>query len=814
MACSPSERAGLRRDDVDADASYPVQDGAVSHGDAGRDTDAAVADGDTDSGTSDAEVPDDLDSGSDAEVPDDFDSGSDASAPDIDDPNNPFKDTDCDGLTDEEEFTAVHAGGLKTDPGVADTDGDGILDGVELGRTSSVDPSCDFPGDQDPSTRTSPVTRDSDGDGLPDGIEDRNGDGKRAPDETDPNVADTDGDGLSDGDEDQNANGVVDAQETDPLLYDTDGDGLHDGIEAASCTDPRRADSDGDGIPDGLEDTNRNGVVDAFELDPCDPSDGAAGTPAGAVCSLPNLRAVSFVSEDAADLQLALPAGFREALLQPLQVEQEKKGLLAWDDAKQITTIAFTQKSVSAESGVAAAEASVRASALPTAVVEYQRTFATWDGYPALSARYAVNDARDLTVFTNAIAQQLVPGSSGALAGNAGVQGPFKIQAQYVLRADASLLVIWAITPSSIVSTADNMLVMTDIAAGSALAHADDTNAVRCEVFATTRSKVDFLFVVDDSGSMANAQTSLADTASAMLAQLTSAALDWRIAMVTTSFTATSGSNANVVRGFTTNIHQFRAWLTQNSVCQGSTGQCTNVIVPPGESPTSCTANNQCWVGVNGNATERPLESARKAINQLASAGGTEATRFREDARVVVVLLTDTRDGSSGTVATYQQYFANSGDVADFSKNPLGRPIPLHGILCPPEGATSSSATWCHSQEDPRDPRHLDIILANGGVYGSIRSPESISTTISAIVDSAVGFSGHRLVHPPIGASMKVAIEAVEDPALCPTTHDLPRSRSHGFDVDGIEHTLSFFGACRPAQPGTTPAAISYRTWE
>ncbi len=517
------------------------------------------------------------------------------------------------------------------------------------------------------------------------------------------------------------------------------------------------------------------------------------------------------MKEQAPDLQLALPAGFRDDLRQPIQLAGVTKGVLARDDVKQVTAIAFKQGAVAAGSTVTDEEASIRAAALPSATREYTRTFTTWDGYPALAVRYAVDDARDLNTFTNALSQLLVPGSSGALAGTAGIEGPFKIQAQYVRRSDASLLVTWAITPASRFTSSDNALVMADVAAGSALAQADDTDGLRCEAFAPTPGKVDFLFVVDDSGSMSASQYALANAATAMAEQLTYAALDWRIAMVTTSYVSPTGPNANVVRAFTKNIHQFRAWLTPNSTCSGS--QCSGVSIPAGASPTSCTTNRDCWVGLSGAGTERPLDSGRAAINLLGSAGGTETTRFRADANVVVVLLTDARDQSAATVNEYRQYFAASGNVAEVSKNPLERLIPLHGIVCPPEGATNDTATWCNSQEDPRNPRHVDVITANGGVHGSIRSASSISTTIRAIVDSVIASSGRRVAQPPIGASLKVAIEAVEDAAVCPNTGDLPRSRTNGFDVDGIDRSISFFGACRPAVPGVTRAAISYRWW-
>jgi MYXO-CTERM domain-containing protein len=124
-------------------------------------------------------------------------------------------DPDGDGLGDDEED--LNGNGVvdegETDPNEADTDGDGLDDGLERRAERPTDP-----------TRA-----DTDGDGLPDGIEDTNANGRTDEGETDPTLADTDGDRLVDGAEDLDADGIHDATETDPLNPDTDGDGVADG---------------------------------------------------------------------------------------------------------------------------------------------------------------------------------------------------------------------------------------------------------------------------------------------------------------------------------------------------------------------------------------------------------------------------------------------------------------------------------------------------------------------------------------------------------------------------------------------------------
>jgi hypothetical protein len=131
----------------------------------------------------------------------------------------------------------------------------------------------------------------------------------------------------------------------------------------------------------------------------------------------------------------------------------------------------------------------------------------------------------------------------------------------------------------------------------------------------------------------------------------------------------------------------------------------------------------------------------------------------------------------------------------------------MHGIICDP-----TSSTRCNSNEDNTNPRHLEVIQATGGVYGLINSPQSIQNTINTIMDSVISGSGYRTLKPPIGASVRVALESVMDPTKC-LASDVPRSRVNGFDVDGLSQSLAFYGACRPGTVGSTKAAVSYRAW-
>ena len=185
-------------------------------------------------------------------------------------------DADADGLTRFEELD------VGTNPNDADSDDDGLIDGLE--SLDDVD-GDDLYGWQD---------CDSDGDSLTDGLEAGVGttpagtnvsvgcfhadtDTNTTPD---PGLADTDGGGLADGLEDWNHDGSIDTWETDPNDpdddVDTDLDGIPDAVEGIADFDGDDtanyldSDSDDDGITDaveGLGDVDSDGVPNFLDDD-------------------------------------------------------------------------------------------------------------------------------------------------------------------------------------------------------------------------------------------------------------------------------------------------------------------------------------------------------------------------------------------------------------------------------------------------------------------------------------------------------------------------------------------------------------------
>ncbi len=110
-------------------------------------------------------------------------------------PGGFFDDSDNDGITDgledADQDGILGLADNETHPCNADTDGDGIQDGTELGLTlADIGPNTDtdiFNPDLDPDSTTDPLNPDTDNDGLADGDEDSNFNGRIDSGETNPN---------------------------------------------------------------------------------------------------------------------------------------------------------------------------------------------------------------------------------------------------------------------------------------------------------------------------------------------------------------------------------------------------------------------------------------------------------------------------------------------------------------------------------------------------------------------------------------------------------------------------------------------------
>lgn len=689
-------------------------------------------------------------------------------------PKNASLDSDCDGLSDEEEFKSFTVSGKQTEPCKADSDGDGILDGVEKGRTVSVDASCAFVGDADPSTETNPTEADTDGDGLPDGSEDKNQNGKVDEAEASPLAIDSDCDGIADTVEVAGTLGCS----TDPTVADSDGDGLTDGLEqgvtaspGAGCQYPEEtfdvepqsktqacaSDSDGDGLPDGSEDFNLNGRIDQGEFDP---NYAQAGTQTAVLaCAKDNFKPITFQKNAYADAQQALVPSYQEVSTLKDNLGKEV-GLAFFDSTHQIGGVVLSAVPTTTDASAEETVLRARMSTLGPLSGSVVQNFTTWDGYTSsLRANYRQEASSDLKSHLNSMAQALAATPlTGMLSGASATTGPFRIQMELVRRSNKRLMIVLAITHESD-ATGQKQILRDDVAGGSALAQFADTTGVMCELFEPPYNpKVDFVWVVDNSGSMQNYQNAVAQVGHLFSDKLGNAGIDWRVAGI-----STDGKDSTV---FVNSIDT--TFFTK--------------------------------FGTNGSGSEKSLFWAQaKVQSMLPRTAGSDA-HIRPDAALHLILLGDADDQSADSPAVYTSFFQNYDGS--------GAAAVVHGIVCP-EGQLCEE-----TQMNPRS--NLTVIRNTGGINGDINAAAqpndpATASTLDAILNVAIAGTGHTLMKAPISSTIKVSMEPDSTLGPCNTV-DVPRDRSNGFDFDAATRKLFFFGNCRPNAPGKH-VAVSYRYW-
>jgi hypothetical protein len=168
--------------------------------------------------------------------------------------------------------------------------------------------------------------------------------------------------------------------------------------------------------------------------------------------------------------------------------------------------------------------------------------------------------------------------------------------------------------------------------------------------------KIDILFVVDNSGSMEQEQQNLAANFPAFASQIdeyrnsTGQPLDYHVAVTTTDvgwkfekWNLDFGNLPETLFANDTFPGNDGAFVTSgNSSCNFPAGR---KFLQKGDADFATKLSCALTQGIDGSATERPLEAARAAVVDRVS-DGTNAGFLRPDALLAVVILTDEEDCS------------------------------------------------------------------------------------------------------------------------------------------------------------------------
>ncbi len=364
---------------------------------------------------------------------------------------------------------------------------------------------------------------------------------------------------------------------------DYDNDGIPNSVELQSkILDPCLADTDGDTIPDNEEDLNKNGIYEPElgETNPADKSDKPSTEEAAlvrAVCASDAQNSLDVTK--LADFNVAMPNGIGGSKMtgDVLADADGKNSVARFNDDKGISFFfassgseSFTAKGLFRYVAQSAAEG-----ALPfTDYVEASNfsseiPLSSWfdTGYNAdlqtipnhdvtryiyrltIPSGKTINDVRDALAdlfVGNAASKKPLGTAKACQADDNGNSSATLYLARSTYKEDSTVVVYSvAVACSDDVNTQSINARMTDVLSGTHVAPNGLSSSVlgynarsriKCQKtdFGDSSSKVDFIWVVDNSGSMEDELNNLAETASAFMNKLTRSKIDYRIGVATT----------------------------------------------------------------------------------------------------------------------------------------------------------------------------------------------------------------------------------------------------------------------------------------
>jgi hypothetical protein len=298
---------------------------------------------------------------------------------------------------------------------------------------------------------------------------------------------------------------------------------------------------------------------------------------------------------------------------------------------------------------------------------------------------------------------------------------------------------------------------------------------------ALTKNKIDILFVVDNSGSMASSQQNLTSNIHRFVDLFNTHGFDYQMAVTTT--------DAYKV--------EFGAPASQSAFRDGtdSTSHTGYFLVSPATPNEENTFVTNAMQGTFGGGDERAFQSFRDTLNNPTNAGFPRPGAF-----LAVIILSDEDDFSNDGAATMDSQYNNPGlhTVASYVSF-------LDGVV----GATAADRSQkysvssiavtdqaCLNQLNAQTPgrkigqRYLDIASQTSGIVGSLCGDFGLTlSNISAYILNSI--TEFFLDRQPNVSTLRVYIGNVSVPMITDPT-------GNGFIYNSAHNSITFHGSFQP----------------
>lgn len=213
-------------------------------------------------------------------------------------------------------------------------------------------------------------------------------------------------------------------------------------------------------------------------------------------------------------------------------------------------------------------------------------------------------------------------------------------------------------------------------------------------------SKMDLLFVIDNSGSMEQEQTNLIANFPAFITVLDASGLEYRVAVTTTA--------RNYTYNMTTPLGNIPQSTSGESGAMLQKGTMTKRWIDKGDPDVAGTFSTLANVGTGGSADEMPLGAVRDAFEDRMQDGTNMGFR-RNDALLGIVILTDENDCSyeQSVNLGFGQTLCDSmmepaGNYKTFLDQYTGNPTRWAAAIIAGPGPGACSSTFGNADEATR----------------------------------------------------------------------------------------------------------------
>jgi trimeric autotransporter adhesin len=340
---------------------------------------------------------------------------------------------------------------------------------------------------------------------------------------------------------------------------------------------------------------------------------------------------------------------------------------------------------------------------------------------------------------------------------------------------------------------ANNAALLNSLLDGTNINPTGSTNTAKTDSFtATADPKVDFVWVVDNSGSMAQEQATVGNNATTFFTKLSTKHLDFRLGVIATGTdganecsTTYSSHGGNLGWALWGTSQDSSRWVYKNDTNASTTFQ-----------------SNVLSVGTGGCGTETSIFHAQRALGYGPSPVAATITP-RSGAKLIFVALTDEGEFYSGLDSTWNGKGSQAAYIADniFLTNNY-RWYAIMGLNASNQPGACTSGALAGQSNSGTNTALYELVNATGGSAATI-----CATDYSAILDNiatqaAGSASAYTLTKVPVSSTIVVKVNG----------STVTQDATNGWQYNATNQSIVFSGSAWPTEGATISVSYEYNS--